>query len=115
MPPISGVADDRPSVKLGRLHEAQVEIHRHGGDKTGPYWYQGNVRVLEEQVKTTEQLVVELTDPLNVATLARLSRGLTDDQVVEEEFALRRKAVPSWTASKLEVDGALARVQRLRY
>ena len=108
-------AEDRPSVKVGRVHEAPVEIHRHGGDKTGPYWYQGNVRVLEEQVRTTEQLVVELRDPLNTPTLNRIQRDLSDEQIVEEEFAVRRRSFPSWTPSKLEIDAALTRVQRLRW
>ncbi len=108
-------AEDRPSVKLGRLHEAQVEIHRNGGDKTGPYWYQGNIRVLEEQVRTTAQVSADLKDPLNQATLARIQRGLTDEAVVQEEVQVRRAANPSWAATRGETDAMLARVARLRY
>lgn len=107
--------EDRPSVKVGRLHEAQVEIHRNGGDKTGPYWYQGHVRVLEEEVHTTAEVSSELRDPLNAATLQRIHRGLSDDQVVQEEFATRRKAFPDWTPSQREVDATLGRIGRLRY
>ena len=111
----SAEVEDRPSIKLGRLHEAQVEIHRHGGDRTGSYWYQGQVRVLEAQVRTTEQVSMELHDPVNAPTLVRIRRGLTDEQVVEEEFAIRKRAHPDWSATKPEADAALSRVTRLRY
>jgi ribulose bisphosphate carboxylase small subunit len=106
---------DRPSVKVGRLHEGQVELHRNGGDKTGPYWYQGNVRVLEEQVRTTADLSAELRDPLNQLTLGRINQGLSDDQIVQEELAYRIAGNPGWGPSKLEVDAALGRIARLRY
>ena len=71
----SPAAEERPSIRLGRLHEGEVEIHMHTGDASQDWWYQGRPRIVETRVQTTDQLYLDLHDPLNAPCLNLIRKG----------------------------------------
>lgn len=106
--------EGRPSTKIGRLHEAETEIHLSTGDKSGPWWYQGRIRVLETEVRTTEQVVAELHDPANRPFLKLLRAGWSDDRITKWLFSETKRIEPGWVPTKQAIDATHARVERLR-
>ncbi len=105
--------EGRPSVKIGRMHEAQMEIHYRSGVES--WWYQGNVRVEEAQVRTTAEISGELRDPSNRSYLKLIQSGWDDDRIVAWTVAQLGQADKTWLPRKEELDALRDRLKRLRY
>ena len=113
MPVLPGVAEGRPSVRLGRKHEGEIEIHYRSGNDA--WWYQGNVRVAETKTFTTQQVSAEIHDPSNRTYLKLFKMGWPDEKIIQWKVQQLRQTEPDWIPRKEELDALGMHLSRLRY